>query len=61
MGDQGSCCDATQLTHDACWLSLLFDPETRLEASQEIVRTSFRASTREAQIGALLVGGLYLK
>jgi DNA-binding CsgD family transcriptional regulator len=52
---------ASWFSHEACWLGQLFDPESRVEVSVELVRDSLGLSAREAQVVALLVGGLSLK
>lgn len=52
---------ASWFRHDACWLGLLFDPDRRVEVSEETLRDSLGLSGREAQIVALLIGGTSLK
>jgi DNA-binding CsgD family transcriptional regulator len=52
---------ASWFPHDACWIGMLFDPETRVEVSAEVLRSCLQLTAREAQVTALLVGGLSLK
>ena len=47
--------------HEPGWIALLFDPETRMDVSVEMVRDSLGLTAREAQVVALLAGGLPLK
>jgi DNA-binding CsgD family transcriptional regulator len=52
---------ASWFAHDACWIGMLFNPETRVEVSAEVLRDSLHLTARESQVVALLVGGLSLK